>query len=209
MEAPVLETELRDLALFSEREDLIDASLSMQFNSKALDQQINHSAHRALQVCNATAQLMLSRYRSDKIDDISTAQLKAEHIAYDLGDEEYDPDFPCSNPFDEPLLQKAWQSGYDSARHEKRLKPMLELEKKYWEEGVDTEDTRSVFELCALQLYKIAARLEQGDHASRAKRLALEMCRYHEGESPTRLRQQEIELFMARQAERIADEIDL
>ena len=197
-----------DLVMFSFKEDLVDPSLAKHFNTKELDQTINSSAHRALQVCNATAQLMLAKYITDKVDDVNAAKLRAEHIAYDLGDEEYDPDQPRNNPFEEPILAAAWQAGYDSAKHSKRLKPLAELESKYWNEGVNTEDSRSQYELCALQLYKIAAQLERGKNAERAKHLAMEMCRYHEGETPSIKRQIEIDRFMARQAERIAEEID-
>lgn len=200
--------EIEDLSLFSDQGDLFNAADTKTFNTVRLNQTIANSAHRALQVCNAQAQLMLAKYQSDNVDEMKIARLKAEHIAYDLGDSEYDPDADRDNPFDESILANAWQDGYESARSAKRFRPMLQIEQKFWEEGVNTEDARSQYELCALQLYRIASRLEEGDQAERAKRLAMEMCRYNEGETPSNNRQAEIDRFMAKQTERIAKTID-
>lgn len=205
---PDLIIETDDLHLFSDQEDLFNAGETKTFNTQRLNQTISNSAHRALQVCNAQAQLMLAKYQTDNAEDMKIARLKAEHIAYDLGDSEFDPMVERDNPFDEAILAEAWLDGYNSARDAKRFRPMLQIEQKYWEEGVNTEDTGSQFELCALQLYRIASRLEEGPQAERAKRLAMEMCRYHEGEKPSNNRQSEIDRFMAKQAERIASSID-
>lgn len=208
--APIIETAVEpgDLDLFSDQEDLFNANETKTFNTARLNQTIANSAHRALQVCNALAQLMLAKYQTDNVDDMKVARLKAEHIAFDLGDAEYDPNLDKENPFDEAILVKAWRAGYDNARRTKRYRPMLQIEKKYWEEGVDTDDARSQYELCALQLYRIASQSDDGESAERAKRLAMEMCRYHEGETPSNNRQAEIDCFMAKQAERIALDID-
>lgn len=213
MEAPNLEQqdlmiEARDLTMFSDQEDLFDAGATKTFNTSRLNQTITDSAHRALQVCNAQAQLMLAKYQAESAEDMKVARLKAEHIAYDLGDSEYDPNQERDNPFDETLLAQAWQEGYDAARSAKRFRPMLQIEQKYWEEGVNTEDARSQYELCALQLFRIASQVDDPHSSERAKRLAMEMCRYHEGETPSNNRQAEIDRFMAKQAERIARAID-
>lgn len=213
MEAPNLDQpdliiETDDLAMFSDQDDLFHAGDTQTFNTSRLNQTITDSAHRALQVCNAQAQLMLAKYQSEHAEDTKVAQLKAEHIAYDLGDSEYDPNVERVNPFEETVLAQAWQEGYDAARDAKRFRPMLQIEQKYWEEGVDTEDARSQYELCALQLFRIASQLGNDTQADRAKRLAMEMCRYHEGETPSNNRQAEIDRFMAKQAERIAQAID-
>tara|TARA_B100000965_G_scaffold333896_1_gene298992 strand:+ start:124 stop:768 length:645 start_codon:yes stop_codon:yes gene_type:complete len=203
---PLIET--GDLAMFSDQEDLFNAGETKTFNMSRLNQTITDSAHRALQVCNAQAQLMLAKYQTESADDMKVARLKAEHIAYDLGDSEYDPNQERDNPFDETLLAQAWQEGYDAARSAKRFRPMLQIEQKYWEEGVNTEDARSQYELCALQLFRIASQVDDPHSSERAKRLAMEMCRYHEGETPSNNRQAEIDRFMAKQAERIARAID-
>ena len=203
---PLIET--GDLAMFSDQEDLFNAGETKPFNMSRLNQTITDSAHRALQVCNAQAQLMLAKYQTESADDMKVARLKAEHIAYDLGDSEYDPNQERDNPFDETLLAQAWQEGYDAARSAKRFRPMLQIEQKYWEEGVNTEDARSQYELCALQLFRIASQVDDPHSSERAKRLAMEMCRYHEGETPSNNRQAEIDRFMAKQAERIARAID-
>ena len=203
---PLIET--GDLAMFSDQEDLFNAGETKTFNMSRLNQTITDSAHRALQVCNAQAQLMLAKYQAESADDMKVARLKAEHIAYDLGDSEYDPNQERDNPFDETLLAQAWQEGYDAARSAKRFRPMLQIEQKYWEEGENTEDARSQYELCALQLFRIASQVDDPHSSERAKRLAMEMCRYHEGETPSNNRQAEIDRFMAKQAERIARAID-
>ncbi len=213
MEAPNLDQpdmiiETADLDMFSDQDDLFHAGDIKTFNTSRLNQTITDSANRALQVCNAQAQLMLAKYQSSHEENTEVAQVKAEHIAYDLGDSEYDPEIPRDNPFEEEILARAWQEGYDAARSAKRYRPMQQIEQKYWEEGVDTEDARSQYELCALQLFRIASQLEDGEPAERAKRLAMEMCRYHEGETPSNNRQAEIDRFMAKQAERIAQAID-
>lgn len=208
VDQPELIIETNDLALFSNEEDLIQLSTTKSFDSARLDQAISHSANRALQVCNAQAQLMLAQYQNANDEGVIVAQVKAEHIAYDLGDAEFDPDVPRDNPFEEEILAQAWQAGYDSARTEKRFRPLHRIEEKFWQEGVDTEDARSQYELCALQLFRIARQLDSGDQANRAKRLAMEMCRYHEGETPSEKRQQEIDEFMAQQTARMAQDLD-
>ena len=106
---PLIET--GDLAMFSDQEDLFNAGETKTFNMSRLNQTITDSAHRALQVCNAQAQLMLAKYQTESADDMKVARLKAEHIAYDLGDSEYDPNQERDNPFDETLLAQAWQEG--------------------------------------------------------------------------------------------------
>ena len=213
MEAPTLDQPdliiaTDDLAMFSDQDDLFHAGNTQTFNTSRLNQIITDSAHRALQVCNAQAQLLLAKYQGEHAEDTKVAQLKAEHIAYDLGDSEYDPNLTRENPFEEAVLAQAWQEGYDAARDAKRYRPMLQLEQKYWEDGVDTEDARSQYELCALQLFRIASQVDGARQAERAIRLAMEMCRYHEGETPSNNRQAEIDRFMAKQAERIAQAID-
>ena len=203
--------EVADLQFFSVALDLLKDQQAPTFDTKRLNDSIAQSAHRAVQVCNATAQQMLAQYRPnpDQTDDQDIAQVKAEHIAFDLGFQEYSPDRAIDNPFDEPLLAQAWQDGVNSARQKDHHSPMQELEEKLWEQGIDTEDSRSHYELCALQLYKIAARLGIGPEAERAKRLAMEMCRYFEGESPTPSRQTEINRFMAAQTARMAEILEI
>jgi len=208
MEQAELVIESDDLDLFSDQEDLFQAANTRHFDSARLDQAINDSANRALQVCNAQAQLMLATWQSANEDGVKVAQVKAEHIAYDLGDSEYDPDQPRDNPFEEAVLADAWQQGYDAARSAKRYRPLHRLEEKFWEQGIDTEDARSQYELCALQLFRIARHTDTPAHAERAKRLAMEMCRYHEGETPSATRQQEIDSFMAKQTARMAQDLD-
>ena len=58
-------------------------------------------------------------------------------------------------------------------------------------------------------MYKLAAILKEPTLAERAKFLAMEMCRYWEGETPNANRQSEIDQFMATQTARIASELDL
>ena len=194
-----------DLKLFSDQEDLFNSQQTSMYTQK-LDQTIANSARRALQVCNAQTQWLLADYQTDNDQDRQSSQVKAEHIAFELGEDEYDPERPKTNPFEEPELAKAWQAGWENGSVIN--KPLQQLEAKYWEEGVDMEDGRSQYELCALQLFKIAAQLPTGAEAERAKRLAMEMCRYHEGESPSNNRQKEIDRFMSQQAARIAQTID-
>lgn len=203
-----ISTLTNDLIVFSNQEDLFESPQIPTFDTHKLNATIASSAHRALQVCNALAQHMLAQYKSDNEEDIQIAHVKAEHIAYDLGDSEYNPDAPKENPFEQPELAQSWQSGYDHARSQKYRKPLNTLEKRIWENGIDTDDGRSQYELCALQLYKIAVELDSGADAERAKRLAMEMCRYHEGETPSEHRQSEIDRFMSIQAKRIALSID-
>lgn len=197
----------QDLNLFSDQEDLFDSEQTQPY-TKRLDETIASSAHRALQVCNAQAQWVLAKYKTENDEEMKVARVKAEHIAFDLGHEEFDPQEHKINPFEEPILREAWQAGWDHATKTKPSKPLMKLENKYWEEGVNMDDARSQYELCALRLFKIAAELDGSEESERAKRLAMEMCRYHEGESPSNNRQQEIDRFMSRQAERIAEAID-
>lgn len=193
-----------DLAFFSADGDLFDPSCTHTFNSRSIDQTITDSAHRALQVCNAQAQLLLAQYQADTIEQMQAAREKAEAIAFALGQFDCDPERMRRNPFEEKPLRDAWDRGLQDARIQRKDHAMNRLHHKFWEEGVDTEDIRSQFELCALQLYRMAASFERPEQAARAKRLAMEMCRYHDGETPSPRRQQEIDRFMARQAERLA-----
>ncbi len=208
IEAAYMTIEPADLSLFSIEEDLFGPTCTSTFDSRSIDQTITDSAHRALQVCNAQAQLMLAQYQSDTADSMLCARAKAEAIALELGKFDFDPSVHRRNPFDEKPLRDAWELGYVEAKANQRDRSMSRLSAKFWEEGVDTEDLRSQFELCALQLYRLAAKLEQSEQAARAKRLAMEMCRYHAGETPTPRRQQEIDRFMACQAERLALELE-
>ena len=194
-----------DLNIFSDKEDLFNPEHTDHYTHK-LDQTIDESARRALQVCNAQTQWILAEYQSENPEDKKASRVKAEHIAFELGEDEYDPKQPKSNPFDEPALAEAWTSGWESGSVTN--KPFKSLESKYWERGVDMEDGRSQYELCALQLFKIADNLPPGDESERAKRLAMEMCRYHEGEIPSNNRQKEIDRFMSQQAARLAQAID-
>lgn len=203
-EAAFITIEPADLAIFSLQEDLFGTACTKTFNSSSIDQTITDSAHRALQVCNAQAQLMLAQYQSDTVDHMLCARTKAEDIAYKLGEYDFDPERLRRNPFEEKPLRDAWDKGFQEARNNGRDRSLTRLQNKFWEEGINTEDARSQFELCALQLYRLAAELKQPEQAARAKGLAMEMCRYHEGETPTPRRQQEIDRFMARQAERLA-----
>lgn len=208
MEATLIRVDARDLDLFSPQEDLFEPVNSKTFNTSRIDKTIADSAHRALLVCNAQAQLMLAQYQTHTVENMLCARKRAEQIATELGEFDYDPDEPRSNPFDEAPLRAAWEQGFTHAREQKRSHSMTVLSNKLWDEGINTEDTRSQFELCALQLYALAADLEPGRKAERAKRLAMEMCRYHEGETPSPQRQHEIDRFMAQQAERLAAELD-
>ena len=197
-------TEAEDLALFSIEEDLFGPACTKTFDSRSIDQTITDSAHRALQVCNAQTQLLLAQYQAESIDQMNSARQKAEAIAFELGQFDYAPEQTRRNPFDEAPLQSAWERGLQDAQSNRRDQTMNRLHTKFWEQGIDTEDTRSQFELCALQLYSLAAHLDDTQRAARAKRLAMEMCHYHSGETPTPKRQQEIDRFMAQQAERLA-----
>ena len=208
MEATLMRVDASDLDLFSPQEDLFEPLNTKTFNTGRIDRAIADSAHRALQVCNAQAQLMLAQYQTHTVDNMLCARKRAEQIARDLGEFDYDPDQPSTNPFEEAPLRAAWEQGFTQARAERRSHPMTVLKNKLWDEGINTEDTRSQFELCALQLFALAADLPPGRMAERAKRLAMEMCRYQEGETPTSQRQQEIDRFMATQAERLAAELD-
>ena len=75
---PLIET--GDLAMFSDQEDLFNAGETKTFNMSRLNQTITDSAHRALQVCNAQAQLMLAKYQTESADDMKVARLKAEGV---------------------------------------------------------------------------------------------------------------------------------
>ncbi len=200
-----------DLKFFTPENDLFEAQQTPTFDTRRLDQTIAYSARRALQVCNALAQKMLAQYRPnpDHTESQDIAQVKAEHIAFDLGFEEFDAERAIDNPFDDPTLSQAWQEGMNSARQSNHNTPIQQLEDKYWEEGINTEDSGSQYELCALQLYKIAASISESKEAERAKRLAMEMCRYWEGETPTEQRQQEINNFMGAQTARLASDLEL
>lgn len=203
-EAAFTTFEPADLAFFSIEGDLFDSSCTHSFNSRSIDQTITDSAHRALQVCNAQAQLLLAQYQAETVEQMQTAREKAEAVAFALGQFDFDPERLRRNPFDEKPLREAWDRGLQDARLNSNDRTMTRLQNKFWEEGVDTEDARSQFELCALQLYRMAVTFSRPDQAARAKRLAMEMCRYHDGETPNPRRQQEIDRFMARQAERLA-----
>lgn len=204
----IMKVETTDLDLFSEQEDLFCAASTKVFNTIRIDQTITNSAHRALQVCNAQAQLLLAQYQTERVDHMLSARQKAERIAFGLGEFDYEPGENRVNPFDEAALREAWQQGQEHARVNQRSQSLTRLQNKFWEDGVDTEDSRSQFELCALQLYALAATSGNPQQAERAKRLAMEMCRYHEGEAPSTRRQQEIDRFMACQAARLASELD-
>lgn len=201
--------EAADLALFSREEDLIDPACSRNFDFRSIDQTITDSAHRALQVCNAQAQLLLAQYQTDTVEHMRSARQRAETIAFNLGQFDYDPENPRRNPYDEPILQKAWEKGHEDARSQRRDRSYSRLQDKFWEQGIDTEDSRTQFELCALQLYRLAGQLDAPEQAARAKCLAMEMCRYHEGTIPSPRRQQEIDRFMALQAKRLALALEL
>ena len=136
-----------DLELFSPEHDLFNPELTRTFNTRQLDDTISYSARRALQVCNAMAQFMLANYQTDNEEDRKVAQVKAEHIAFDLGFDEFDPDHACSNPFDDARLAAAWENGLEAGRKSDHNQPLKQLEDKYWEEGVNTEDTGSHYEL--------------------------------------------------------------
>ena len=196
-------SEASDLNLFSADEDLFGADCDRSVNLLSIDQTITDSAHRALQVCNAQAQLLLAQYQSDTIEEMQAARARAEAIAYQLGEFDFAPERPRQNPFDEAPLRAAWDAGYAQARSTRPDRSLNRLQTKFWEQGIDTEDTRSQFELCALELYRLAAQLDHPEQAGRAKRLAMEMCRYHDGLTPSSKRQQEIDRFMAQQAERL------
>ncbi len=203
-EAAFMTIEPADLAFFSKEEDLFDAACTQTFESRSIDQTITDSAHRALQVCNAQAQLLLAQYQADTVEQMHAARAKAEAVAFALGQFDFDPERLRRNPFEEKPLRDAWDKGQQDARANRSDRAMTRLQNKFWEQGIDTEDSRTQFELCALQLYRLAATLDRPEQAARAKRLAMEMCRYHDGESPSPRRQQEIDRFMARQAERLA-----
>lgn len=208
MEDTLFRVDASDLDLFSPEEDLFEPVNTRTFNTSRIDRAITDSADRALRVCNAQAQLMLAQYQTDTVDTMLCARQRAEQIATELGQSDYDPEQPRTNPFDESVLRYAWEQGFSNARAQKTTRVQTSLRNKLWEEGIDTENTRSQFELCALQLFALAAELDPGRKAERAKRLAMEMCRYQEGETPSARRQDEIDHFMARQAERLAAELD-
>lgn len=208
MEDTLFRVDASDLDLFSPEEDLFEPVNTRTFNTSRIDRAITDSADRALRVCNAQAQLMLAQYQTDTVDTMLCARQRAEQIATELGQSDYDPEQPRTNPFDESVLRHAWEQGFSNARAQKTTRVQTSLRNKLWEEGIDTENTRSQFELCALQLFALAAELDPGRKAERAKRLAMEMCRYQEGETPSARRQDEIDHFMARQAERLAAELD-
>ncbi|MEZ5509835.1 MAG: hypothetical protein R3F47_08020 [Gammaproteobacteria bacterium] len=207
-EPAMITCEACDLDLFSADEDLFGSECERNLNTCSIDQTITNSAHRALQVCNAQAQLLLAQYQSDTINDMQAARAKAEAIAHQLGEFDYAPEQVRQNPFDEAPLRAAWEAGYQKARESRPDRSLNRLHTKFWEQGIDTEDTRSQFELCALELYRLAAQLDHPEQAGRAKRLAMEMCRYHEGLSPTPKRQAEIDRFMAQQAERLLNALE-
>ena len=194
-----------DLGFFSETEDLRFTDNHREFNFKPIDQAITDSAHRALQICNAQSQLLLARYQANSQE----LQANACTIAFNLGQFDFDPEQPRNNPFEEPSLQDAWQQGYQDASQQRRDRSFSRLQDKLWEQGINPEDLNSQYELCALQLYQLATTLEQPQQAARAKRLASEMCRYHEGAQPSPQRQQEIDRFLAQQAKRIAADLEL
>ena len=205
----VAQTEDTDISVFNPQDDLFAAdSLVQRFNQRLICNQIDTSAYRAKMVVDAQAQLLLARFQADSPEQIVTLHEKAESIAYDLGRHEYNGIETPDNPFEDEALASAWNNGYSRSAHLQKPLQQLELEKKVWEQGIETDTENSQFELAAIALYELALRTKNPDTSARCKRLAFEMASYNSQHLPTPKRQQQLNLFMARQTERIANEID-
>ncbi len=202
-----LGTEHQDLEVFSPEEDLFSESSTQVFNSVKLSKKLDMSAERAKKVCDAQTQLMLAKLESDEEKAIDLKD-KAQHIAFELGLREYLGLSQPENPFEDPSLKSAWDYGYTTAATQKKTQQHADIERKVWEEGIDTENQNSQFELAAVSLYNIALNTDSPEIATRANLLAMEMCCYNEGQVPTEKRQAEINRFMALQSERLIKDID-
>lgn len=204
-----LQAEVSDINIFSVEDDLFSPdSLVQEFNQKKISNQIEVNAYRAKQVVEAQAQLMLARYQAETPDAVIEYQNKAESIAYELGRAEFNGIETPTNPFDEPALSSAWNNGYSHSAHLGKPQNQLAMERRFWEEGIDTESENSQFELAAITLYNLALKTTDETIANRCKRLAFEMASYGNDFQPTPKRQQQINTFMAKQTERLAQAID-
>ncbi|MCG8315691.1 MAG: hypothetical protein MI976_20980 [Pseudomonadales bacterium] len=205
----VAQTEDADIAVFNPQDDLFSSdSLVQRFNQRLISNQIDCSAYRAKMVVDAQAQLLLARFQAESPDQVITHHDKAESIAYDLGRHEYNGIDKPNNPFEDEALSNAWDNGYTRSAHHQKPLQQIELEKKVWEQGIETDSENSQFELAAIALYELALRTKNSETSARCKRLAFEMASYDSQHLPTPKRQHQLNLFMARQTERIANEID-
>lgn len=200
--------EERDLDVFTLAQDLFSETADQAFNSIKISKKLDMSAHRAKKVCDSQTQLMLAKLETDNPERIIELKDKAQHIAFELGLTEYTGLTQPSNPYEEEALRSAWDYGYTTAATQKKTQQHADMERKVWEQGIDTENENSQFEIAALALYNIAITTPDSQIADRANRLAMEMCCYNEGSIPSAIRQEEINRFMARQSQRLAQSID-
>ncbi len=208
-ELVTLQSEDRDIEIFTEADDLFSqASRVKAFNQRKFSDQIEFSAYRAKIVVEAQAQLMLARYQAETADEQISYQNRAESLAYELGISEFNGiDIP-GNPFDDPALASAWDNGYSQSARLGKPQAQINLEQKFWEQGVDLDSDTSQFELAAIALYNLSVRISDGTTSDRCRRLACEMISYDQQHPPTPRRQREINTFMARQSERLAQAIE-
>lgn len=208
-ELVTLQSEDRDIDIFTEADDLFSPDSRVKaFNQRKFSDQIEFSAYRAKMVVEAQSQLMLARYRAETPDEQISFQEQAESIAYELGLSEFNGIDTPGNPFDEPALASAWDNGYSHGARQGKPQAQLNLEQKFWEQGVDLESDTSQFELAAIALYNLSLRVSDEAIADRCRRLACEMISYDQDHPPTSRRQREINTFMARQSERLAQAIE-
>lgn len=202
-------SEEQDIGIFSVADDLYSSDSSVkEFNHKKLFRHIEQSAYRAKQVLNAQARLMLARYQAETLEQELDYQNQAEAIAYELGAAEYNGLETPTNPFDDPALSAAWNNGYSYSAHQGKPQNQLRLEQKLWEQGIDLESETSQFELAAITLYNLSSKTADPQVAERCKRLAFEMATYGSDYLPSPKRQYQLNTFMAKQTERLAQSLD-
>ncbi|MDX1694915.1 MAG: hypothetical protein R3208_14205 [Ketobacteraceae bacterium] len=198
-----------DIEVFTAADDLFSPDSHIRdFDQRKFNDQIEFSAHRARLVVEAQAQMMLARYRAETPDQQVSYHEKAEAMAYELGRSEFNGLETPVNPFEDPALAAAWDNGYSYSAHLGKPQAQINLEKQFWEQGVDPESVTSQFELAAIALYNLSRRTADARISDRCRRLACEMMAYDRDNPPTDKRQREINTFMARQSERIAQAID-
>ena len=203
-------SEDRDIDIFTAADDMFspDCRLS-EFNQRRFSDQLELSAQRARVVGEAQAQLMLARYQADSPDEEITFQERAEAMAFDLGRSEFNGLSTPANPFDDAALATAWDNGYSYSARLGKPQAQLNLERKFWEQGIDPDSDTSQFELAAIALYNLSLRTTDPQVADRCRRLACEMMSYDHSNPPSARRQRELNLFMARQSERMVQSIDV
>lgn len=209
-EAITRQSEDQDISVFTPEDDLYSPeSLVKEFNHSKISRNIDSKAYRAKMVVDAQAQIMLARYQAETPDQEISYQDKAEAIAYELGQAEFNGIDTPDNPFSDSALAGAWDNGYTQSARIGKPRNQLQLEQKFWEQGIDLDSDTSQFELAAITLFNMALRSKDPAVAERCKRLALEMASYSSQQRPSAKRQRQLNQFMALQSERIAQAIEM